>query len=180
MAQQCTMDSLANKHWSWAYHWQNFVECMMLFGAPKILFGLRNILLKLFDSSYGFGATDGKIVIFWHNLPWKSQNCGSDTKVLEVFWWWDLTNQLPSKTIKQIHCQINDHPRLLNKPTVHWCASIQQKMRWTTWLWDIANSSSGDEIWQISCFPAAVCSGSGSVHLNYRNQRHTLAEQCFR
>ena len=29
-------------------------------------------LLKLFDMSFGFGATDGKISIFKHNQPWKS------------------------------------------------------------------------------------------------------------
>ena len=47
-----------------------------LFWPPETLFGLRNltfggvILLKLFDSSFGFGATGGKIAIFWHNQPW--------------------------------------------------------------------------------------------------------------
>ena len=30
------------------------------------------ILLKLFDPSNGFGATDGKIALFGHNQPWKS------------------------------------------------------------------------------------------------------------
>ena len=49
-----------------------------LFWAHKTLFGFRNptlrgvILLKLYDPSYGFRATDGKIAIFWHNQPWKS------------------------------------------------------------------------------------------------------------
>ena len=30
------------------------------------------ILLELFDLSYCFGATDGKIELFWHNKLWKS------------------------------------------------------------------------------------------------------------
>ena len=30
------------------------------------------ILLKLFDPSYGFGSTDGKIALFGYNQPWKS------------------------------------------------------------------------------------------------------------
>ena len=34
--------------------------------------GQRVKVLKLFDLSYGFRATDGKIAIFWHNQPWKS------------------------------------------------------------------------------------------------------------
>ena len=40
------------------------------------------ILLKLFELSYGFGATDGKIAIFWNNQPWISPNYGFDQKVL--------------------------------------------------------------------------------------------------
>ena len=49
-----------------------------LFWVLKTLLGLRDptfggvILLKLFDPSYGFRATDGKIAIFWHNQPWKA------------------------------------------------------------------------------------------------------------
>ena len=45
---------------------------------PKTVFSLiiltfgGVILLKLFDPSYGFGATDGKIALFWQNQPWKS------------------------------------------------------------------------------------------------------------
>ena len=45
------------------------------FLVQKTLFGLRNlifggvILLKLFDPSNGFGATDGKIALFGHNQP---------------------------------------------------------------------------------------------------------------
>ena len=50
----------------------------ILGGPQKILLGLKNltfggvILLKLFDPSNGFGATDGKIALLWHNQPWKS------------------------------------------------------------------------------------------------------------
>ena len=34
--------------------------------------GQRVKVLKLFDPSYGFRATDGKIAIFCHNQPWKA------------------------------------------------------------------------------------------------------------
>ena len=44
---------------------------MTLFGLTNLTFG-GVILLKLFDPSYGFGATDGKKALFWRDHPWKS------------------------------------------------------------------------------------------------------------
>ena len=50
----------------------------LCFWGLKKVFGLRKptfggvIILKLFDLSFGFGATGGKIANFWHIQPWKS------------------------------------------------------------------------------------------------------------
>ena len=63
--------------------WEN--QFFVFWGAPKNFFEPKKpylaletplfggvILLKLFDPSFGFGATCGKIAIFWHIRPWKS------------------------------------------------------------------------------------------------------------
>ena len=61
----------------WEIQFFVFWWALKKLGAPRTLFGLnrnfwRVILLILFDPSYSFGATDGKIAIFRHNQPWKS------------------------------------------------------------------------------------------------------------
>ena len=56
--------------WFWGVP-KNFFDPKKPYLALKLHFW-EVILLKLFDLSYGFGATDGRIALFWHNQPWKS------------------------------------------------------------------------------------------------------------